>query len=122
MGTLLKKKDKAEVEEKAQAQAYWDVEPAVDLMEFEDGFKLIADLPGVSASGLTVDVDSGMLNITGVSDMVRNEKTVRYRRSYKLSNDLDVAGISATEKNGVLELVVPKAAVAKVHKIKVLEG
>ena len=41
-----------------------------------------------------------------------------YERVFTLSEDIDREGIEASQKNGVLRLVLPKAAPAKARKIQ----
>ena len=43
--------------------------PPVDIYEKEDALTVIADLPGVSANGLLVHVEQGVLTISGKVDV-----------------------------------------------------
>lgn len=104
------------------------VAPAVDIYETDEGLVLLADLPGVPIEAVRLDVDKDVLTIaarlTGEGlfpgEAVYAELSpCEYYRAFALGEDLDPARISATMRNGVLELVLPKAERAKTRKIKV---
>jgi HSP20 family molecular chaperone IbpA len=107
------------------------VAPAVDIYEANDRLHLLADLPGVTTEGVQLDVDKDVLTIRArfTGEVVfKGEPTyselapVEYYRAFALGEDLDAARIGATVKNGVLELVLPKAERAKTRKIKIEQG
>jgi HSP20 family molecular chaperone IbpA len=107
------------------------VAPAVDIYEREDGLVLVADLPGVPSDGVGLDIDKDVLTITARflgGEALPGEATWselgprEYYRAFALGDDLDAARISATMRNGVLELLLPKAERAKTRKIQVDEG
>lgn len=107
------------------------VAPAVDIYESEDGLTLLADLPGVATDGVKLDVDKDVLTISAkmpVGSALPGEPwyaelaPCEYHRAFALGDELDAARITATMKNGVLELVLPKAERAKTRKIKVEEA
>jgi HSP20 family protein len=102
------------------------VAPAVDIFETEDGLRLVADLPGVQTGGVKLDVSKDVLTITAKctgENALPGEATWKelspreYYRAFALGEDLDPARISATLKDGVLELALPKAERAKTRKI-----
>jgi len=104
------------------------IAPAVDIYEKEDGLYLLADMPGVPLERIRVDTEKDVLSITGsfeagtvlTGDPVYTELApCEYHRAFALGEDLDTARITATLRDGVLELFLPKAARAKVKKIKV---
>lgn len=45
--------------------------PVVDIYENDEEILLQADMPGVARDKLTVHIDNGTLDITGVREMVR---------------------------------------------------
>jgi HSP20 family protein len=107
------------------------VAPAVDIYEDKDRLVLIADLPGVQTNDIHLDVNKDVLTITAkwtgqgcfTGETVYSELTpVQYYRAFALGDDLDATRISASMRNGVLELVVPKAEKAMTRKIKVEQG
>jgi len=107
------------------------IAPAVDIYEDSDRLHVFADLPGVTTDGVRLDVEKDVLTIgarfTG-EGVLSGEATyselgpVEYYRAFALGEDLDPARITATMKNGVLELVLPKAERAKTRKISIEQG
>ena len=88
--------------------------PRVDLYANDDAVLLKADLPGVVAEGLAVEVDRGVLRIDGK----RSEK-VHYRRSLRVPDGIDPDGITATLADGVLTLMLPRVEAHKPRRIPV---
>ena len=111
-----------------QAEREMMLHPAVDIYEESAGITIKADLPGVSRDRLDVQVDGNNLTIEGqaASDMPEGMDAVyadvnapRFRRSFTLSNELDVNNISAEMKHGELTLRLPKRAEVQPRKIEV---
>ena len=109
--------------------------PAMDLVEAEDHFVLKADLPGLTEDDVAIEVQDGVLRITGErkGDYERKERGFyrlersfgKFSRTLTLPEGIDVDGISADFDNGVLELRIPKPAERKPHRIeirKTIEG
>jgi HSP20 family molecular chaperone IbpA len=104
------------------------VAPAVDIFEDAGGITLLADMPGVSKDRLDVKLDGDNLSIEGRVELdapsemraLWAEVSVpRFRRTFALSRELDVARIEANLNNGVLTLRVPKQAHAQPRRIEV---
>lgn len=93
--------------------------PVCDVIEQPRGIKIVMEMPGVAAEDLNIDVKDRILKVCSESHFAWNGRTVRYCRSFQLSDDIDCTGISAKVKNGVLELKMPKSESATVHKVKV---
>lgn len=103
--------------------------PRVDIVEASDHYRIEVDLPGVDAKEVSVTVEHNVLSIAGerkVETEDKREGYTRYERrhgsfcrSFQLPEDVDVEHISATGKNGVLTVQVPKAAKAKPRAIEV---
>jgi HSP20 family protein len=102
--------------------------PPIDIYETEDGLVLHADLPGVSIKTLELQVQDNKLTLFGrVSLAVPAEaRTIHqeyavgdFLRSFILSDEVDHEQISATMNNGVLKVVLPKAAKGKPRRIEV---
>lgn len=102
--------------------------PAVDIYERDDGLVLQADVPGVSADGLDVQVESNVLTISArttqlapaQSTLVHQEYAVGdYERSFILSGEIDRDRIVADLRDGVLTLTLPKSESVLPRKIAV---
>lgn len=105
--------------------------PRVDIYEREDAIVLLADMPGVSESTLDVRLEEGVLTIKGRVEppsreglaLVYSEYTVGdYERAFQLSDVMDVEHATASVKNGVLCIELPKVPEAKPRKIEVKAG
>lgn len=102
--------------------------PDVDIRETEKGIVLMADMPGIAPEGLGVTLDKTLLTLEGNMaatapegrDLVYSEFGARdFMRTFTLSDEIDRERISATLKNGVLKLVLPKVAAAQPRRIAV---
>ncbi|MDR2367833.1 MAG: Hsp20/alpha crystallin family protein [Deltaproteobacteria bacterium] len=101
--------------------------PMVDIFETEEGLTVVADMPGVPADGLSVDLKDNVLTILGkVTAEVKGNKFLvqeyemgDYYRQFSLSELIDQEKITASIKDGVLSVKLPKQAPAQPRKITV---
>jgi HSP20 family molecular chaperone IbpA len=98
---------------------YIDFAPPADVVEDHGGIKLMLDVPGATNEGLSINVEGGELDLSADTGIKRCDKTVRYKRTFQISDQVDVENIKAKLENGVLELTLPKHEHAKVHKVKI---
>ena len=105
--------------------------PPIDIYETAEGLVLYADLPGVSADGLDLQVQDNRLtlfghvqrNDTDTAQLIHQEYQVGdYLRSFILSDEVDHDQIQAKLTNGVLRVELPRAARAKPRRIEVSGG
>lgn len=105
--------------------------PDVDIFESDTALTLLADMPGVAADGVAIDLDDGVLTITGEvnpwegsdeTDVMVEFEIGKYYRQFTLSEMIDQDRIEAKLENGVLRLTLPKAEKAKPRKITVNAG
>ena len=105
--------------------------PAVDIFESDNEITLLADMPGVKPVDLTIDLHEGVLTFSGESSPAMNETEVAdfreynagtFYRQFSLSNKIDQDKIEARLNDGVLRLVLPKAAATKPKQIKIKTG
>jgi HSP20 family molecular chaperone IbpA len=115
MSDIVKKANKAEVKK----IEYLEFAPPSDVVEDHSGIVVLLDVPGATTDRLSVNVKDRILKIEADTDLVKNGKNIRYKRSFQISAEIAVDKISAKIKDGVLRLELPKAELAKVHKIKV---
>ena len=102
------------------------VAPSVDIYETDAEHVVLADMPGVSRDGLDIHVDRDRLTIrgrvgqSGAPQPQHREFSLHdYYRAFTLADDIDTDKISAQLSDGVLRLVLPKSARARVRKIPV---
>ena len=102
--------------------------PPVDIFEDADALTVLADMPGVTTGRLTIDLNDGVLTITGHTatadgatevPVLHEYQAGTFQRSFTLSERIDQQRIQATLKNGVLRLRLPKAERAKPRQITI---
>ena len=102
--------------------------PAVDIFETERELTLTADLPGVKAKDLKIDLKDNVLTLTAdetplegpqEKDLLREYRTGTYYRQFSLSDTIDQSKIEAVMRDGVLRLTLPKVEAATPRKIAV---
>lgn len=105
--------------------------PPIDIYETPDGLVLYADLPGVDAEGLDLQVQDNRLTLFGrvtsfdadSAQMLHQEYHVGdFLRSFILSDEVDHERIQAKLTNGVLRVELPRAPRAKPRRIEVSGG
>lgn len=105
--------------------------PAVDIFETDSAITVLADMPGVRADGLGIDLRENVLTIEGrvatvagqtERVLLREYETGSFRREFRLTNLIDQNKIDAALRDGVLRLTLPKAEAARPRKIEVRAG
>lgn len=93
--------------------------PAVDLIEGERQVMIVADVPGVTEGGVELTVEKSVLTLAAKPEPILFEGKKlayseygvgEYRCSFTLSDEIDKENISASLKDGVLTVVLPKQA------------
>ena len=107
--------------------SHW--KPAVDIKEERERFVLKADVPGIDPKGIEITMEAGVLTIQGERKFDDPEERDNYKRMerhygtfyrrFSLPDTADADKISATGKNGVLEIAIPKKTKAQPRKITV---
>ena len=103
--------------------------PAADLYETEDGFTLEMNLPGYNLSEIDVNLEQGVLLISGSREQeteadkgtyhVRERSWGRFNRSFTVPHTIEPQSVKAEFANGVLIVKLPKAAEARARRIEV---
>ena len=105
--------------------------PAVDIFETEKSITLLADLPGVKAEDLVIDLRDNTLTLSADATRTDESKeenllveyeTGRYYRQFTLSEIINQERIDAKLDGGVLRLTLPKVEKATPRKITVKAG
>jgi HSP20 family molecular chaperone IbpA len=102
--------------------------PHVDIFETERELTLLADIPGVKANDLSIDLRENVLTLEGKvdppesaneSDVFKEYETGKYYRQFNVSQIIDQSKIEAELTDGVLTLRLPKVEAATPRKISV---
>jgi len=102
--------------------------PAVDIFENDNSITVLADMPGVKAEDLTIDLRESVLTLSGrpSSHAGPNESAVlreylpgTFFRQFTLAQTIDQSKIDARLNDGVLRLELPKVEKAKPRQITV---
>lgn len=105
--------------------------PAVDIFETDKEITLLADMPGVKADDLTIDLRDNTLTLSGdiapvenadEEDILIEYETGRYYRQFTIGELINQKNIDAKLNAGVLRLSLPKIEKATPRKITVTTG
>ena len=105
--------------------------PAVDIFETDKEITLLADMPGVKADDLTIDLRDNILTLSAEvtpiddaneEDILKEYDTGRYYRQFTLGELINQENIDAKLNDGVLRLSLPKVDKATPKNITVKVG
>jgi HSP20 family protein len=92
--------------------------PRIDVAETETDIVVSADLPGLEEKDVEVSLGGDLLTIKGERKTESEKRLLNYRinerafgsfsRSIALPSAIDADGVSASFKNGVLTITIPK--------------
>jgi HSP20 family protein len=106
-------------------------DPAVDIFENESAITVLADMPGVKAQDLEIDLRENVLTLTGRvsptdlagrSNVLREYEPGTFFRQFRLGSSIEQSKIDANLTDGVLRLVLPKLEKARPRQIAVRTG
>lgn len=103
--------------------------PVAEFTENPENFVLKAEIPGLTAKDVQIEVTGDVLTMTGEKkEETRHEKANvhfterrfgKWQRSFRLPTSADASRIEARVNNGVLEVTIGKRAEAKPQVIQV---
>jgi len=103
--------------------------PQVDIIEDNKEYLVKADLPEMKKNEIQINVENGVLSISGERKTEKEEKNKkfhriersfgRFERTFTIPEDADASRIAADFKEGVLKVHLPKSAQAKPKPIEV---
>jgi HSP20 family protein len=106
--------------------------PLVDIEETPEEFVLRADLPGVTQKDVKVSLMGDTLTIRGERRLEKENKERNllrvervagaFERAFTLGAAVRADGVKATFRDGVLEILVPKAEEARLREIAIQVG
>jgi HSP20 family protein len=106
--------------------------PAMDLVETDDSLVLRADLPGVTEEDVAIEIQDGVLTISGERRADHEDKGEgfhrverafgRFSRSLALPQGTNPDRVDANFDNGVLEVRMPKPEERKPRRVQIGKG
>ena len=102
-----------------------------NVAETDKAVEVTADMPGVDAKDISIELKDGVLTVKGEKKADKEEKDKNYHlversygmfeRAFSLGADVETDKVEASFDKGVLKIVLPKLATAqpKVKKIEV---
>ena len=106
--------------------------PKVNVYEYDTKVGIIAEIPGLDKKDLKIDVEDGILIISGDkhglfdddgAKVLRRElKGSSFKRQFELGELLDGDKVKASFKDGLLSIDIPKVEPAKPKKTSVKIG
>ena len=98
--------------------------PAVNIVEGKEDFRIEVAAPGLEKKDFKINLENNVLTISSESENKKEEKDGKYmrrefsyssfKRSFSLPNTIESEKISATHKDGILFITIPKREEAKV--------
>ncbi len=102
------------------------VTPAVDLLESPGGFRIVADVPGVSTDALSLEVAEGRLTFTAIPSplpsgtlLAGTANELAFSRTFSLPRTVDLSRVTAQLQAGVLTIDLPKLESVQPRKIAI---
>jgi HSP20 family protein len=106
-----------------------DWAPSVDISETDAAYLIKCEIPGVNKEDIKVNIEDGMLTMSGERRREKEEKGKKFHRiersygsfmrSFRLPENVDEAAVKAEFKDGMLNVTLPKSAQAKTRSTNV---
>lgn len=105
--------------------------PKVDVSETDKEIKVTANIPGIDAENINVEVGDDYLSLSGKVEKENKEESKKgkiyryerefgeFRREFSLPARVNKDGIVAKSKNGVLTITLPKSEEEMKKKLKI---
>lgn len=102
--------------------------PPVDVAETQEKILVRAEVPGMKQEDIAIEFSNGLLTIRGDRKLEKSEGMTWHRveriygnfsRSFTLPRTVDPERITASYREGILEIEVPKREEAKPKHIKI---
>jgi len=99
--------------------------PKVNVYEHDDKISIVAEIPGLDKKNVSVEVEDQVLTIAGdkhgfddsdAKCITRELKQSSFKRSFNLGEHLDGEDVSASFKDGLLSIAIPKKEPEKPKK------
>ena len=105
------------------------VYPLINVTEDNENFYARAELPGIEINNLEIVTEGNSIALTGERNIQSKEENLKYHRREReygkfsrkmtLSGDINHNEVSATLKDGILTIILPKSEKSKARQITV---
>ncbi|WP_029902105.1 Hsp20/alpha crystallin family protein [Prevotella sp. 10(H)] len=107
--------------------------PATNVSENEKAFNIELSVPGFNKEDIKIEIEKDVLKVSAEIEMKNeqkdeNEKVLRrefrkssFVRSFTLPEGIDAESISASQKDGILQITLPKQTKVIEDKVKKIE-
>ena len=111
----------------------WNTSPAVNIAETKEAFRIEVAAPGLKKEDFKINVEKSVLEISSEKESTKEEKRENeryyrkeflyssFKRTFSLPSYADTDSITATYKDGILNVTVPKKEEAKEKPIRVID-
>jgi HSP20 family protein len=103
--------------------------PPVDVAETQEKILVRVEVPGMKQEDIQIEFENGLLTLKGERKLAKEENGLTYHRveraygnfnrTFTLPRTVDPEKISASYRDGILEIEVPKKEEAKPKQIKI---
>jgi HSP20 family protein len=119
----------ARTESSRELLAMADWAPDVDITETDTAYLIKGEIPGVNKEDVKVNIEDGMLIMSGERKQEKEEKGKKFHRiersygsfmrSFRLPDNVDESAVKAEFKDGMLNVTLPKSAQTKAKAVNV---
>ncbi len=104
-----------------------DWRPRADVIETDDHFSYLIDVPGVELDDIDVTIQRNVLSVSGTREATANvqyheRSTGTFSRHFDLHANVDEETVTASAKNGVLEIRLNKVANEVARQVPINRG
>jgi HSP20 family molecular chaperone IbpA len=102
--------------------------PLYSVVNAKEAFEIEVELPGVSKSGVSIDLEEDILSVRGERSgtaldgwkaLHREFSSLNYQLRLKVTTPVDVEKIVAKLEEGILKIILPIKAAAQARRIEV---
>jgi HSP20 family protein len=111
----------------------WNTSPAVNIAENKEAFRIEVAAPGLNKDDFKINVEKRVLEISSEKESSKEENNANeryyrkeflyssFKRTFSLPSYADTDKITASYKDGILCVTVPKKEEAKEKPVKVID-
>lgn len=107
----------------------WARSPRADVLEGDQEYRILMDLPGVKSEDLEISLENQILSVKTTREnevpegfsLARHERPAKteIQRTFSLGNAIDESKIEAQFRDGVLQMTLPKSEQSLPRRIEV---